>query len=413
MAGAILEMQYFKTSLSAALPLALMTGLVAGLGACSYEPNEINLVLGYSAPCPNPMAGDIQASSLENLISPTDVVTMYSPFVRAMSGGASHTVRVSVEEGVWRQAGELSKRGTANGTSAEARFYQPRGLAITKDGRKLYIADSGNNAIREWDLKSDQVRTIAGQTITGEAANIPGYVDDEGVKAMFNEPSGLALSDDDDTLYVVDRANNCIRKISELKTNAFVTTHAGICKSTFSPDDVRYLNGKKENALFRDPRNLARLPRGALGEQDDWLVVTDAANHTIRVVTQESVATLLGGPEEPGQQAEGPKYIVNGVPMAAPTGIAVHPDGWLVYADHDSKEVRLVCNGKFRTLVNATTSKTTGGKSIEWKAPAGVSIEDRGGNDYAIYVTDSEAGAKADDKVLYIITPKTAATGGS
>jgi hypothetical protein len=55
------------------------------------------------------------------------------------------------------------ERGYAHGPFAEARFWQPQGMAL--DGETLYIADTGNGTVRAADLSTRQVRTVAG---TGE-----------------------------------------------------------------------------------------------------------------------------------------------------------------------------------------------------------------------------------------------------
>jgi hypothetical protein len=55
-------------------------------------------------------------------------------------------------------------RGFADGTAADARFDMPQGMCFGGE-RILYVADAENHAIREIDLTSGTVRTLAG---TGE-----------------------------------------------------------------------------------------------------------------------------------------------------------------------------------------------------------------------------------------------------
>ncbi|MEC8922635.1 MAG: thioredoxin-like domain-containing protein [Actinomycetota bacterium] len=63
--------------------------------------------------------------------------------------------------------------GLANGAWVDARFNQPQGLALSANGRFLYVADRGNHAIRVIDLLLRKVRTFAG---TGQPVHrvIPG-----------------------------------------------------------------------------------------------------------------------------------------------------------------------------------------------------------------------------------------------
>jgi hypothetical protein len=55
-------------------------------------------------------------------------------------------------------------RGFADGVGADARFDMPQGMSFDGD-RTLYVADAENHAVREVDLTSGEVRTLAG---TGE-----------------------------------------------------------------------------------------------------------------------------------------------------------------------------------------------------------------------------------------------------
>jgi DNA-binding beta-propeller fold protein YncE len=70
--------------------------------------------------------------------------------VSSFSGEIQHTIGTG-------------ERGYADGPFGEARFWQPQGMAL--HGQTLYIADTGNGAVRAADLASNHVRTVAG---TGE-----------------------------------------------------------------------------------------------------------------------------------------------------------------------------------------------------------------------------------------------------
>src|SRR5438128_9777596 len=52
------------------------------------------------------------------------------------------------------------ERGAADGPFDKARFYRPQGMAL--DGDTLYVADTENHLIRNVDLKTRTVQTIAG-----------------------------------------------------------------------------------------------------------------------------------------------------------------------------------------------------------------------------------------------------------
>jgi sugar lactone lactonase YvrE len=102
--------------------------------------------------------------------------------------------------------------GFSDGTGADAKFTTPFGIA--RDGDKLYVADTGNHVIRAIDLRSASVTTIAG------VAGRPGAVDGPADTARFNDPAGIAAVAG--KLFVADTGNDTIRQI-DLATAAVTT----------------------------------------------------------------------------------------------------------------------------------------------------------------------------------------------
>jgi DNA-binding beta-propeller fold protein YncE len=54
------------------------------------------------------------------------------------------------------------KEGFEDGGPADSSFRQPQGLALSPDGKTLYVADTRNHAVRAVDLATGEVTTIAG-----------------------------------------------------------------------------------------------------------------------------------------------------------------------------------------------------------------------------------------------------------
>ena len=94
--------------------------------------------------------------------------------------------------------------GHANGTGAAARFNSPGGLAVSGD--TLYVADVSNHRIRAVDIASGAVSDVAGSGTAGHA-------DGAGSDARFSSPTGIAVNETGTTLYVADRGNHRIREI--------------------------------------------------------------------------------------------------------------------------------------------------------------------------------------------------------
>lgn len=62
------------------------------------------------------------------------------------------------------------KEGFDDGSYDKATFNQPRGLALI--GSKLYIADTGNHALREVDLMAKKVTTLSGNGVRGHVYDV-------------------------------------------------------------------------------------------------------------------------------------------------------------------------------------------------------------------------------------------------
>lgn len=154
-----------------------------------------------------------------------------------------------------------------------AYFNRPTGIAISPDGKKLYIAEGGNNRIRSVNTKSGKTNLIAGSGATG-------FKDGIGSAAQFNGPYTLAVSADGTTLYVADKNNNAIRKII-LATNT-VTTLLGNGKPGTT-------NGSFFKATLAIPEYIT-LSNNALY----W---TEAGTNSIRRadLTAQIVSTISGG----------------------------------------------------------------------------------------------------------------------
>jgi hypothetical protein len=100
-------------------------------------------------------------------------------------------------------AGSSGIPGATNGPGNAATFTSPNGL--WGNGRRLYVADTGNHAIRVIELSTGQVTTLAG------VAGQPGLVNGAGNQAKFTSPTkiwGYAGK-----LYVADSGNHVIRVI--------------------------------------------------------------------------------------------------------------------------------------------------------------------------------------------------------
>lgn len=151
--------------------------------------------------------------------------------------------------------GVTGNADNANGMLAS--FNSPQG--ITMDGTNLYIADTGNNAIRKIAIATGAVTTMAGSALA-----MMGSADGIGTGASFNQPAGITT--DGTNLYVADTANHTIRKI--VVATSDVTTIAGLPLSSGN------VNATGSDARFNSP--------GAITTDGQSLYIADTNNQEVR-----------------------------------------------------------------------------------------------------------------------------------
>lgn len=151
--------------------------------------------------------------------------------------------------------------GFADGQADKARFNLPVGLALSADGRLLFVADLRNHRIRVIDLQTRRVSTFAGNGNNGGE-------DGPAIFASFSQPIGLAL-DFDGVLYVSEFGGNRIRRVD---AEGNVTSFAG-------GGATKFRDGPGVEANFNLPRGLA------IDRQRRILYVADYENHRIRTIT--------------------------------------------------------------------------------------------------------------------------------
>ena len=212
---------------------------------------------------------------------------------------------------------------------ATAFLSHPGAVLVDEDGGRLFIADSGNNRILIADLDGRLDRAIG----DGEQGLRDGFADE----AQFNQPHGLELSADGQTLYVADTRNHALRAV-DLASGA-VTTLAGNGARAY----VYPLSG----SLAKDSELAS--PWGIL-LVGDTLYMGMAGTHQIWTMDLEAgTLSVFAGSGREGID-DGPRLAAT---LAQPSGLAT--DGtFLFWVDPESSAVRklpLDGSGVVETLV--------------------------------------------------------------
>jgi sugar lactone lactonase YvrE len=281
--------------------------------------------------------------------------------------------KVEIEKPTTRIVSTVAGAGTADfvdGTGVNTLFNSPEKIISDASGN-IYVADRSNNRIRKITPQG-VVTTFAGNGNSGNA-------DGQGTAAKFNQPFGITI-DKEGNLYVTDAGNNSIRKIT---ASGMVSTLAGGTGGGFA-------DGTGSDARFNYPFAITI-------DASNNLLVCDLINNRIRKVTPSGVVTTFVG--------NGQSYFLDGplsvATMYNPTSIAIDPTSGNIYVGQDCFIRKITPQGITSVLTGSTAQQ--GGNSYK-DGPALVAgfyyifdlAVDKKGNVYA---------ADCDNHVIRKITP--------
>jgi sugar lactone lactonase YvrE len=206
--------------------------------------------------------------------------------------------------------------GSTDATGSAARFIQPQGVVYDGAG-SLFVADTGNNCIRQVNVATGAVTTVAG-TAGPVLTTTP--MDGVGSAATFVEPTSIA-TDGAGTLYVADWLDGTVRQV--VVATQTVTTLAGIA-------DVRgQADGPLGTSTFYNLFALATDGAGHLYLSDDQeLRELDLSTGVVSTVA--GVSKQMGFADGPGATAL----------FDNPQGLVVGPDGGVYVADAFNGAIR-------------------------------------------------------------------------
>jgi sugar lactone lactonase YvrE len=273
----------------------------------------------------------------------------------------NHIIRkISPTGSVSTLAGSAGISGTADGLGSAARFYSPYGITVDDSGN-VYVADSGNSAIRKIS-PAGVVTTLAGLPGTS------GSADGTGTAARFGLPVGIALAPSGE-LYVTDYTNNLIRKVTlagvvttfagelnafggvsrfnspwgiavDSEGNIYVSDRSNIRKITSSGSPSLFagtLNGEVDDTDGIGSEARFNSPAEITFDDSGRLIVADMGNHSIRSITSTGIVRTIGGDSSRFGYLDGVGHIAS---FASPTGITATPNGEIYIADSYNQLIR-------------------------------------------------------------------------
>jgi len=243
-------------------------------------------------------------------------------------------------------------KGFKDGDKRIARFNSPHGMAFHPLDSILYIADTGNDAIRAYHMKTGEVSTVMGN---GERSLvIPELVVEK--SHGLNQPTGLELVGND--LYIAMTGWNQIWKLD---------TKTGMAVPVAGSGEFGFTDGKDLESTLAEPYGITRDAEGVL-------YFTELQSSAVRTLKKGKVSTLIGsGIFEYGDIDGKSKDVL----IQGPAGIEYY-DEMLYVADQYNHKIKAVdpFNGRTETFLGSgKQGYKNGAKSqMEFNFPAGLTV---------------------------------------
>lgn len=246
--------------------------------------------------------------------------------------------------------------GFIDGPMELSAFNRPQGICLQRD--MLYVADSGNHAVRRIQLRTGDIDTICGAGRPGEPAE--GLVTDARAIAL-DQPRALALSAE--AMHIATAGDNRVWTYDLGKRELRLLAGSGA---------LGVADGSGKHASFAEPAGLATVQQ--------MIYVCDAAGSAIRSINSRSgqVTTLLG--EDPWHfgEADGARVEAR---LQQPQAIALDPDApvlWIADSGNDALRMLRLGGGELATFQLPQ----------RLHAPSGLAIADR-----VAWIADTDAHA--------------------
>ena len=300
-------------------------------------------------------------TSTTGLLYPGKVLAAPKRGLIFISDTGHHRIVVATTDGDLKYTIGSGVEGFRDGSFGAAELRRPQGLAL--DGDILYVADTGNHAIRRVDLAAKSIKTIAGTGNVGSRDQDGG----DALSTSLASPWDLSLVGDD--LYIAMAGMHQIWRLD--LTAGKVFRYAG----------TGYEGRRDGRALFG---NLAQ-PSG-LTTYGAELYVADSEVSCVRAIdfAKGNLRTLVGGDLFDFGDVDG---VGDGARLQHPLGVS-YMDGRVYVADSYNQKIR-VLDPKTRRLSGFAGTGKAGYadgalKSAQFSEPGGLDAVDG-----KVYVADT------------------------
>jgi len=338
--------------------------LVAAGALCAFgQQYTITTIAGNNT---SGFSGDGGAATAAQLNQPGGIVVDSSGNIYFADGG-NHRVRKISNGTISTIAGNGTAGYMGDGKAATAaELDNPVGLALDKIGN-LFIADAGNNVIREMSLSTGNITTFAGNNSLGA-----GYAGDgaAATSAQLNDPVAVAV-DAFENLYIADANNNVIREVASGNISTLIGAAATV--GQFSHEDSVVIDANQN------------------------LFIADTVGRRIVEFTAGGSFNVVAGNTSYGFSGDGGPATA--ASLFDPMSAVVDSSGNIYIADTLNSRIRVVKNGIISTIAGTDFSGYVGDGGPAMQAalnfPRAVAV-DAAGN---VYISDSA------NNVIRMLTP--------
>jgi len=280
-------------------------------------------------------------------------------------------------------AGDAGYTGDGSKASASnVTLNGPSGIGLDGAGN-LYIADTGNNVVREISATTGIITTVAGD-------GTEGYGGDGSVATAagveLNSPAGVT-ADSAGNIYIADTSNQRIRRVDAV--TGIISTAVGNGDPSGLGDGKGTYSGDLGPAISAG----LSLPYAVAFDIYGNMLIPDSANNRIRavkavngVLTPNSIISTLAGTGSPGSGC--PNGVTDEQALNTPSGIALDAASNLYISDTQDSCIRKV-NSTTNTMttiaINGATAITLNGipDNVQVYAPTGIVVDGSGNVYYA------------------------------
>lgn len=350
-----------------------ISGVVANTGIDTFS----NIFINFQKIAANKFTNGIRASS-EGVSLDSYPISSVEPLSAGLPFDSKYFLTYKgifstlfCKEKTWRMG--RPARGIYGLTHDEAFIKSiPLGEIVTQNGTQYYV-DSFTNRIRKITPQG-AMSTIAGvSSIPVSSINdFNRSVDGIGSEAIFSNPRGIAINNNNTILYVVD--SHCVRQVPVDGTSS-TSVYSGVLGVSGSSD------GDLGEAKYK-------CPQGIINDGNDNFLIADTGNHTLRKVINGTTSTYAGIAGVSGQTNTSKEYAT----FSYPYDLVKDTNGNIFITEYGNNTIRKIdTNGNVTTFAGSTAGEagfvnSTNPVLARFNGPQKITID----NSNNLYVVDSK-----------------------